>query len=110
MTLLLNPVIPFSIGKGCKICNGELEILKMMSPPAPDWLLDCINCKCEKGYVNKNKNKTKINTLGVFTTLIPLLYLMHSKYPISFCQNLPRKSIQNPKQPATSSENRLELT
>ena len=34
---------------GWRVSDGELEIVWMTTPPAPDSLLECINCGCKTG-------------------------------------------------------------
>ena len=48
-SLVSNPVIP-SLGKefGWSIESGSLEIQWMLLPPAPDNVLNLINCSCKK--------------------------------------------------------------
>lgn len=47
--LTAKQIIPSPINNGWKFDNGKLEIVWMTCPPAPDALLDSINCKCKSG-------------------------------------------------------------
>ena len=62
-SLVSNPVIP-SLGKefGWSIENGSLEIQWMLLPPAPDNVLNLINCSCKKGC-KTNACTCKLNGL-----------------------------------------------
>ena len=45
--LTAKQTIPSPINNGWTLNNGELEMVWMTRPPAPDALLDSINCKCK---------------------------------------------------------------
>ena len=62
-SLVNNPVIP-SLGKefGWSIDNDSLEIQCLLVPPAPDNVLNLINCSCEKEY-KTNACTCKLNGL-----------------------------------------------
>ena len=59
--LLPNPIIPSPIGNGWRLSNGELEVVWMTRPPAPDSLLDCVNCKCKTGCQTQRCSCNKAN-------------------------------------------------
>ena len=41
--------IPSPAGNGWTLTNDELEIVWMTRPPAPQSLLECVECKCKTG-------------------------------------------------------------
>eukprot|EP00794_Sanderia_malayensis_P012433 gene12433-13718_t len=41
--------IPSPVGNGWEILDGQLTIVWMTQPPAPDSLLDFVSCKCKTG-------------------------------------------------------------
>ena len=81
---LPNPIIPSPIGNGWKLSNGELEVVWMMRPPAPDSLLDCINCKCKHSVTRARKQiKTEWNYVLVVIAAMHLKLGVRKKNQMS---------------------------
>ena len=77
--LLPNPIIPSPIGNGWKLSNGELEVVWMMHPPAPDSLLDCINCKCKTQDVKHSVTRARKLIKTEWNYVLVVIAAMHLK-------------------------------
>ena len=42
-------IVPPPVGNGWTLADGELKIVWMTRPPAPQSLLECVECRCKTG-------------------------------------------------------------
>lgn len=54
-------LLPSPVGNGWQLTNGELEIVWMTRPPAPDSLLEYVECKCKTGCKTQRSSCQKAN-------------------------------------------------
>lgn len=60
-SLLPQMTLPSPIGNGWQFSNGDIDIVWMTRPPAPDSLLDFVDCHCKTGCSSMRCSCRKAN-------------------------------------------------